>query len=145
MANLVSCLFDNSLAAGGGHQRIAGQGCNDLGDIHNDTVVVDTRVGEFNNKHRFVTDKYGIPLEKVLLQSLLVPWSYFASNFYLNVYWFPLVGRPRVQAAVWTRWGKRFEAYGDGQVVMPGMEPKTVIQAAVGLGALAASIGLGAW
>ena len=27
---------------------------------HNDTVVVDARAGETNNKHRFVTDKYGI-------------------------------------------------------------------------------------
>ena len=26
---------------------------------HNDTVVVDARVGETNNKHRYVTDKYG--------------------------------------------------------------------------------------
>ena len=32
-------------------------GYTDLVGIHNDTVVVDTRVGEFNNKHRFITDK----------------------------------------------------------------------------------------
>jgi hypothetical protein len=31
-----------------------------------------------------------------------------------------------------------FKSYGDGQVVMPGMEPKTVVQAGVGLAALAA-------
>jgi uncharacterized protein (DUF362 family) len=78
------------------------------------------------------------PLEKVLLQSPLVPWSYFASNFYHNVYWYPFVGRPRVEAALQTKWGKLFKSYGDGQVVMPGMEPKTVVQAAVGVGALAA-------
>ena len=36
-------------------------GYTDLIGFHNDTVVVDTRVGEFNNKHRFVTDKYSIP------------------------------------------------------------------------------------
>jgi len=36
-------------------------GYSDLVGIHNDTVVVDTRVGEFNNKHKFVTDKYGVP------------------------------------------------------------------------------------
>ena len=30
------------------------------------------------------------PFEKLLLQSPLVPWSYFASNFYHNVYWYPL-------------------------------------------------------
>ena len=81
------------------------------------------------------------PLEKPLLQSPLVPWSYFASNFYHNVYWYPFVGRKRVEAALQTRWGKMFENYGDGQVTLPGMEPKTVLQAAVGLTALALMIG----
>jgi uncharacterized protein (DUF362 family) len=37
------------------------QGYNDIVGIHNDTVVVDTSVGEANNKHRFVTDTYGVP------------------------------------------------------------------------------------
>ncbi|MCI0520251.1 MAG: DUF362 domain-containing protein [Chloroflexi bacterium] len=78
------------------------------------------------------------PLEKILLQSPLVPWSYFASNFYHNVYWYPFVGRKRVEAALHTRWGEKFRSYGDGQVVMPGMEPKTVVQAGVGLAAFAA-------
>ena len=78
------------------------------------------------------------PFEKILLQSPLVPWSFFASNFYHNVYWYPFVGRQRVGAALQTRWGQLFKAYGDGQVVMPGMEPKTVVQAGVGLAALAA-------
>jgi uncharacterized protein (DUF362 family) len=72
------------------------------------------------------------PFEKLLLQSPLVPWSYFASNFYHNVYWYPFVGRKRVEAALETKWGRLFEQYGDGRVVMPGMEPKTVVQAAVG-------------
>jgi len=78
------------------------------------------------------------PFEKLLLQSPLVPWSYFASNFYHNVYWYPFVGRKRVEAALQTKWGQLFASYGDGSVVMPGMEPKTVIQAAVGLSALTA-------
>jgi hypothetical protein len=80
------------------------------------------------------------PFEKLLLQSPLVPWSYFASNFYHNVYWYPFVGRPRVEAALNTRWGKLFQSYGDGQVVMPGVEPKTVVQAAVGLTVLTAGL-----
>jgi uncharacterized protein (DUF362 family) len=80
------------------------------------------------------------PLEKILLQSPLVPWSYFASNFYHNVYWYPFVGRKRVEAALNTRWGQLFASYGDGQVVMPGMEPKTVIQAIAGITLLIASI-----
>lgn len=85
------------------------------------------------------------PLEKPLLQSPLVPWSYFASNFYHNVYWYPFIGRKRVQAALNTQWGQLFKNYGNGQVVMPGMEPKTVIQAGVGLTALAALAGGLAW
>ncbi|HUS84378.1 MAG TPA: DUF362 domain-containing protein [Anaerolineales bacterium] len=79
------------------------------------------------------------PFEKLLLQSPLVPWSYFASNFYHNVYWYPFVGRKRVKAALENPWGKLFKAYGDGEVVLPGMEPKTVIQAVVGLTVLAAA------
>ena len=77
------------------------------------------------------------PLEKLLLQTPLVPWSYFASNFYHNVYWYPFVGRGRVRAALKTRWGELFRQYGDGKVVMPGMEPKTVVQAAAALALLA--------
>lgn len=78
------------------------------------------------------------PFEKLLLQSPLVPWAYFASNFYHNVYWYPFVGRKRVEAALETKWGRLFKHYADGQVVMPGMQPKTVVQAAVGIGALTA-------
>lgn len=79
------------------------------------------------------------PLEKILLQSPLVPWSYFASNFYHNVYWYPFIGRKRVKTALQTKWGQLFQSYGDGQVVMPGMEPKTVLQATVGLTVMIAS------
>jgi hypothetical protein len=60
------------------------------------------------------------PFEKVLLQSPLVPWAYFASNFYHNVYWYPFVGRKRVAAALQTKWAG-FQNYADGRVVMPGM------------------------
>jgi len=70
-----------------------------------------------------------------LLQSPLVPSSYFASNFYHNVSWYPFIGRKRVAAALQTPWGQLFQHYGDGKVVMPGMEPKTVVQAAVGAAA----------
>ena len=84
------------------------------------------------------------PFEKVLLQSPLVPWSYFASNFYHNVYWYPFIGRKRVASALQTAWGKHFKEYGNGEVVLPGIEPKTVVQAAVGLGIASAAIGAGA-
>ena len=78
--------------------------------------------------------------EKPLLRSPIVPWAYFASNFYHNVYWYPFIGRKRVQAALQTKWGRLFQSYGDGQVVMPGMEPKTVVQAGVGLAAFLAGV-----
>ncbi|MFO7943519.1 MAG: DUF362 domain-containing protein [Anaerolineales bacterium] len=80
------------------------------------------------------------PLEKPLLQSPLVPWAYFASNFYHNVYWYPFVGRKRVREALKTKWGQMFKEYGDGEVVMPGVERKTVLQAVVGLTLVAATI-----
>ncbi len=82
------------------------------------------------------------PLENILLRSPIVPWSYFASNFYHNVYWYPFVGRKRVEAALQTQWGQYFKNYGDGEIVMPGMEPKTVLQAGAGLAALTVTAGV---
>ena len=83
------------------------------------------------------------PLEGLMLRTPLVPWSYFASNFYHNVYWYPFVGRKRVQAALDTKWGRVFQDYGADAglqgAVMPGMEPKTVAAAAAGM---AAALGL---
>jgi uncharacterized protein (DUF362 family) len=81
------------------------------------------------------------PFEALLLRSPLVPWSYFASNLYHNVYWYPFVGRPRVEAALNTKWGQLFRDYGDGQVVMPGVEPRTAAIAAGGLALGAALVG----
>lgn len=83
------------------------------------------------------------PLEKLLLRTPLVPWAYFASNFYHNVYWYPFVGRKRVLQALDTDWGRLFQSYGDGQVVMPGMEPRTVAQAALGVLAITALAAFG--
>jgi len=82
------------------------------------------------------------PLEHLLLRTPLVPWSYFASNFYHNVYWYPFVGRKRVEAALQSPWGELFRSYGDGEVVMPGMEPKTVLQTVAGL-TIAAAMAVG--
>jgi len=80
------------------------------------------------------------PLEKPLLHTPLVPWSFFASNFYHNVYWYPVVGRKRVIEALDTKWGRLFQGYGDGTVVLPGPEPKpTAIAAAGAVGMIAAA------
>jgi len=78
------------------------------------------------------------PLEGALLRSPIVPWSYFASNFYHNVYWYPYIGRKRVEAALATKWGQMFKDYGDGTVVLPGMDPKAVRTAVAGTAVAAA-------
>lgn len=51
------------------------------------------------------------PLEGALLRSPIVPWSYAASRLYHDVFWYPLVGRPRVTAMLRTEWGKLFRNY----------------------------------
>lgn len=50
-------------------------------------------------------------VEKMLLQSFIVPWSYFASNFYHDYYWWNLFGRWRVNKFMDTEWGKLFQEY----------------------------------
>jgi hypothetical protein len=57
------------------------------------------------------------------------------------VYWYPFIGRKRVKEALDTKWGRHFRDYGDGEVVMPGMEPKTVVQAVAALTIIAAVTG----
>lgn len=78
------------------------------------------------------------PLEGVLLRTPLVPWAFFASKLYYDVYWYPRVGRPRVEAALQTKWGRLFQSYGSGEVTMPGMDTRAAALAAGGL----ASVGL---
>jgi len=74
------------------------------------------------------------PFESLLLRGPIVPWSYFASNFYHNVYWYPVVGRERVEAALKTPWGQLFSQYGADAglegAVLPSVEKKTVLQGA---------------
>lgn len=50
-------------------------------------------------------------LEKPLLRTPIVPWSYVASNVYYNLFWYPLIGRGRVKAALQSEWGKLFQSY----------------------------------
>ncbi len=51
------------------------------------------------------------PLEKLLLRTPIVPWSYTASNVYYNLFWYPLRGRKRVRQALATEWGQLFKQY----------------------------------
>jgi len=89
------------------------------------------------------------PFEHLLLRSPLVPWSYFASNFYHNVYWYPFVGRKRVMAALDTKWGRLFESYGADAglegAVLPSIERKTVATGLLGLAGVLSVIGAGLW
>jgi uncharacterized protein (DUF362 family) len=51
------------------------------------------------------------PLEKVLLRTVIAPWSYVASRLYHDAYWYPCVGRKRVSSVLDTEWGKLFRSY----------------------------------
>jgi len=88
------------------------------------------------------------PLESLLLRSPLVPWSYFASNLYHNVYWYPFIGRKRVKNALHSKWGRLFAEYGAeqglGGAVLPGMDPRAAATTA-GLALLLAGGLAGAW
>ena len=90
------------------------------------------------------------PFEHLLLQTPLVPWSFFASRLYHDVFWYPFVGRPRVEAALQTKWGHLFQQYGADAglegTVMPGIDPQ-IAALALGSAAVAATAALGglAW
>lgn len=51
------------------------------------------------------------PLEKVLLRSPLVPWSYAASRLYHDGYWYPFVGTKRKREVMKSEWGELFRSY----------------------------------
>ncbi len=50
-------------------------------------------------------------LEKVLLRTVIAPWSYAASRLYHDVYWYNVVGRGRVRRALQGPWGELFRRY----------------------------------
>ena len=50
-------------------------------------------------------------LERLLLRTILVPWSYAASILYHDWYWYPFIGKRRVRDALKTPWGQLFESY----------------------------------
>ncbi|MGQ9705924.1 MAG: DUF362 domain-containing protein [bacterium] len=54
------------------------------------------------------------PLEKILLRTPLVPWSYIASVLYHDKFWYPLFGKRRVKKVLReTDWGRLFTKYGE--------------------------------
>lgn len=51
------------------------------------------------------------PWEKLLLRSPLVPWSFMASRFYHDFFWYQFIGRRRVRKILKTEWGELFRSY----------------------------------
>lgn len=51
------------------------------------------------------------PLEKILLRTVLTPWSYLASIAYHDWYWYPFIGKKRVAKMMDTEWGRLFTQY----------------------------------
>lgn len=51
------------------------------------------------------------PLEKLLLRTPVVPWSYFASNVYYNHFWYRFIGCRRASQAMACGWGQLFRSY----------------------------------
>jgi uncharacterized protein (DUF362 family) len=103
------------------HER--GLGCGDPREIE---IVGDTAAAEENwhfdgpfkdltfaarNQHRI----YWGPLKKPLewsLKTWLAPWSYLASVAYHDMFWYPVYGRQRVEAALASDWGRLFANWG---------------------------------
>jgi len=50
-------------------------------------------------------------LERLLLRTVLTPWSYVASILYHDFYWYPFVGKKRVEQYYKTKWGQLFQSY----------------------------------
>ncbi len=51
------------------------------------------------------------PVEGLLLRTPIVPWAYFASRLYYDIFWWNAVGRGHVRRAKQNEWGQLFEQY----------------------------------
>ena len=52
---------------------------------------------------------------EVSLKTWLAPWAYVASVAYHDLYWYPVVGKERVEAALRSDWGRLFANWGDAR------------------------------
>jgi hypothetical protein len=100
-----------------------GLGCGDVRDIE---IVGDVEAAKENwhfegpfknmtfasrNQHRI----YWGPLKKPIewsLKTWLAPWAYVASVTYHDMFWYPLYGKPRIQQALESEWGRLFANWG---------------------------------
>lgn len=63
------------------------------------------------NQHRI----YWGPLKKPVewsLKTWMAPWAYVASVAYHDLYWYPFYGKPRVEKALRSEWGRLFANWG---------------------------------
>ena len=85
------------------------------------------------------------PFEHALLRTPIVPWSYAASNFYHNWYWYPFIGKKRAEAALQTEWGKYLQTnYSPDAPINQGYgSRRPFLAATTGSAAALAALGLG--
>ena len=97
----------------------AGLGCGDLKEIE----IVGEDVSNVNfgfsaNKNTFASRGQKLiywgplkPIEKLLLRTIITPWSYVASRAYHDWYWYPFIAKKRIKRAMQTSWGRLFKKY----------------------------------
>jgi uncharacterized protein (DUF362 family) len=91
--------------------------------------------GQYQIYHGFLH-----PFEHALLRTPIVPWSYAASNFYHNWYWYPFIGKKRAQAALKTEWGRMLQTeYSPDRRINQGYGSRRPFYAATG-GSVAAAL-----
>ena len=96
----------------------AGLGCGDVRDI--EVVGEDVSAVDFGFRATQTTASRGQRLiyhgplhafERPLLRSPLVPWAYAASRLYHDIFWYPFVGKRRIERIMATDWGRLFQTY----------------------------------
>jgi hypothetical protein len=50
-------------------------------------------------------------LEKLLLQTIIAPWSFLASRTYFDIFWYNAIGKKRLDNFLDSGWGKVFKSY----------------------------------
>jgi hypothetical protein len=71
------------------------------------------------NQHRI----YWGPLKKPIewsLKTWLAPWAYVASVTYHDLFWYPVYGKPRIEQALGSEWGRLFANWGSAQADAKG-------------------------
>ncbi|MCD4774723.1 MAG: DUF362 domain-containing protein [Candidatus Aegiribacteria sp.] len=81
----------------------------DISDVNFHFVQTDT----FASKgQKMIYHGWLKPIENLLLRTPIVPWAFFASRLYHDVFWLNMVGKKRIREALDTDWGRLFEQYG---------------------------------